>query len=142
MKNELSWKYSVRGIAAGAVAAFAVNCALAQTMTTAYDVAASYTGTGFTGNQGSGFGPWILSTYTFSDLTTSASFSGTLAGTNSEVEFLRANQSATAPSDGQDFKFNTLEITSTPEPASAALAALGGGLLLALNRRPSRAKQS
>jgi hypothetical protein len=36
--------------------------AKADTNTIAYDVAANYTGTGFTGNQGFGFGGWILDT--------------------------------------------------------------------------------
>jgi alpha-glucosidase len=54
--------------------------------------------------------------YTFTDLTTGASFSGTLSGVPiTQVTFFRANGNAT-PSNGQDFKFNTLVITSPSSP--------------------------
>lgn len=252
MKNKLKLPCTVCGFAGAAVMLFAGNAGLAQSVTSAYDVAANYTGTGFTGNQGFGFGSWVINTpgggdyisgdtppdfgiwngagnsattalrtfnsslsvgqtfsvqlmynnldtsaninalelmdssgdvlfsywhqggdnssghytdagvtdgtatgfaydfqqldsfaftltspttYTFTDLSTSESIDGTLAGTISEVEFLRANESGSNPGNGQDFKFNTLEITSVPEPATVAMAALGGGILLALRRR-------
>jgi alpha-glucosidase len=52
--------------------------------------------------------------YTFSDLATANSISGTLSGAAiSQVAFVRAN-GASAPSNGQDFKFNTLAITTAP----------------------------
>ncbi|HTI98765.1 MAG TPA: PEP-CTERM sorting domain-containing protein, partial [Dongiaceae bacterium] len=70
-------------------------------------------------------------TYTFTDQKTGAHFDGTLSGTISQVEFLRDNESASNPSNGQDFKFNTLQITtSVPEPTALALGGLGCGLLL------------
>jgi hypothetical protein len=74
-------------------------------------------------------------TYTFADLSTGASLTGTLAGAVDEVTFLRSNESSSSPSNGQDFKFNTLEITSVPEPASVSFAALGFSLMLAFRRR-------
>jgi hypothetical protein len=56
-------------------------------------------------------------TYTFTDITTSNSFSGTLSGAAiSQVAFVRANGTS-QPSNGQDFRFNTLIITSSNNPA-------------------------
>jgi hypothetical protein len=54
-------------------------------------------------------------TYTFSDDTTTNSFTGTLSGAAiTQVTFLRANgdPDPNPPSNGQDFKFNSLMITS------------------------------
>jgi alpha-glucosidase len=64
--------------------------------------------------------------YTFSDLSTGASISGMVSGAVSQVEFLRANQSATPPSNGQDFKFNTLAITAPGQAAAGAGLAYEG----------------
>lgn len=51
-------------------------------------------------------------TFTFTDLTTGSSVSGTLSGAAiSQVAFVRANGPA-IPSNGQDFKFNTLAVTA------------------------------
>jgi hypothetical protein len=74
-------------------------------------------------------------TYTFTDVTTSQSINGTLAGTVNQVEFLRANDSASAPSNGQDFKFNNLEITEVPEPTTFALVGVGASVLFLMRRR-------
>lgn len=79
-------------------------------------------------------------TYTFSDLSTGASFSGTVSDTISQVEFLRVNQSASAPSDGQDFKFNSLTITEVPEPSSLAIVLVGAGVFVFRCRVMSRSK--
>lgn len=46
----------------GGVILVSVSNAFAQVTTNALDVASSYVGTGFSGNQGFGFGPWTLST--------------------------------------------------------------------------------
>lgn len=73
-------------------------------------------------------------TYTFSDLSTGASLSGTLADSISQVEFLRLNQSASGPSDGQDFKFNSLTISEVPEPSSMAMALIGVSLFIVRGR--------
>ena len=59
--------------------------------------------------------------YTFYDLSTGASINGTISGTISQVRFLRENQSSSALSGGQDFKFTSLLITS--EQSSRARAA-------------------
>ncbi|HWD91943.1 MAG TPA: PEP-CTERM sorting domain-containing protein [Verrucomicrobiae bacterium] len=252
MRKHLLPQLVIPAIAAMSVMGLDVGRVSAQTVTNAYDVAANYSGTGFTGNQGFGFGAWTLSTsgggsyisgdappnfgiwngagnssstatrsfnlslsvgqtfsvglmfnsldtsanqnaleledssgnvlfsfwhqggdnndgwytdsgvtggvaagfaydyqhldsyaltlnspttYTFSDLTTSQSVSGTVNGTISQVEFLRANQSASAPPNGQDFKFNNLEISEVPEPGTLALAGMGVGLLFLMRRR-------
>ncbi|HEY4414914.1 MAG TPA: immunoglobulin domain-containing protein [Verrucomicrobiae bacterium] len=51
--------------------------------------------------------------YTFYDDTTTNSFSGVLSGAPiTQVTFIRGNAATTAPSNGQDFKFDTLLITS------------------------------
>jgi alpha-glucosidase len=51
-------------------------------------------------------------TFTFTDLATSASVSGSLAGAAiAQLAFVRANGPA-IPSNGQDFKFNTLAVTT------------------------------
>ncbi|HEU5123945.1 MAG TPA: TIM-barrel domain-containing protein, partial [Verrucomicrobiae bacterium] len=61
-------------------------------------------------------------TYTFTDLATSASFNGTLSGAAiSQVAFVRANGPA-APSNGQDFRFNTLTVTAPLEFDGSSLA--------------------
>lgn len=55
--------------------------------------------------------------YTFTDITTGNSFSGTLSGAPiTQVTFLRANGNY-KPGNGQDFKFNALTITSSNNPA-------------------------
>ncbi|MBN2163155.1 MAG: hypothetical protein JXR25_02695 [Pontiellaceae bacterium] len=59
--------------------------------------------------------------YTFTDLSTGASISGTISGSISQVRFLRENRSSTPLSGGQDFKFTSLAITS--EESSRARAA-------------------
>jgi hypothetical protein len=254
MNTKLSFKRTVCGIAGVGALLLAANNSFAQTVINAYDVAANYTATGFTGNQGYGFGAWTVNTpgggdyisgdnppyfglwnstpnsastavrpfsssltvgqtfsaqlmmtdlsgatsmnamelldgsgnvlfsywqqgggyangwytdagvtggtatgfaydfqsmdsfaftltsptaYTFSDLSTGASINGTVDGTISQVEFLRANESSASLPDGQDFKFNSLEITSVPEPTSAAIAGLAGCILWAIRRRGS-----
>lgn len=73
-------------------------------------------------------------TYTFQDINTGASFSGTLSGAAiSQVTFFRANGD-TAPSDGQNFDLNALTITTlgskpvfTVQPKNTA--AVGGGII-------------
>ncbi|HEX4266024.1 MAG TPA: TIM-barrel domain-containing protein [Verrucomicrobiae bacterium] len=66
------------------------------------------------------------SNYTFQDLSTGASISGTVSGVISQVEFLRANKSATTPANGQDFKFNTLAITTPSQAGTGASLAYEG----------------
>jgi alpha-glucosidase len=64
--------------------------------------------------------------YTFSDLSTGASINGTVDGTISQVEFLRTNQSGSNPSNGQDFDFNTLVITSPAQATGLSSLAYEG----------------
>lgn len=77
-------------------------------------------------------------TYTFTNETTGASFSGTLSGASiSQVTFYRGNGDAPNPGNGQDFRFDSLLITSaagTPpafaiQPANA-WAFAGGSVSL------------
>lgn len=78
-------------------------------------------------------------TYTFKDVTTGASFNGTLSGAPiTQVTFFRANGS-NPPSDGQNFDFNALTITTlgskpvfTVQPKNAAAVAGGAVTLNAL----------
>lgn len=77
--------------------------------------------------------------YTFADLTTGASFNGTLGGTNiAQITFFRANGNVT-PSNGQDFKFNALAFTypdptnGTPDLARAAFDAYNAAFLVQTN---------
>ncbi|HWD91942.1 MAG TPA: immunoglobulin domain-containing protein [Verrucomicrobiae bacterium] len=71
-------------------------------------------------------------TYTFQDINTGGSFSGTLSGAAvSQVTFFRANGDA-APSDGQNFDFNALTITTLGSKPVIAVqpknsAAVAGG---------------
>jgi alpha-glucosidase len=80
------------------------------------DAGGSGTATGFTYN-GDSFSTLTFTlntatTYTFTDNTTGASFTGTLSGGSiAQVTFIRANGNST-PSNGQDLKFDTLLITS------------------------------
>ncbi len=72
-------------------------------------------------------------TYTFTDLATGASFTGTLSGEPiTQVTFVRANLAGgNTPSNGQDLKFNALTIlspTGTP-PQFLTQPQYGGGLL-------------
>ncbi len=61
--------------------------------------------------------------YTFTDLSTGASISGAITGTIGQVKFLRANLTGTTPSNGQNFEFNTLAITSPVQnPGGSSLA--------------------
>lgn len=79
--------------------------------------------------------------YTFTDLThPSASFSGTLAGTVAQVQYFRQNldgDPATGGGGDTDFRFFDMQISTVPEPASIAIAGLGGLGLLWLARRRS-----
>lgn len=71
-------------------------------------------------------------TYTFVDNTSGASLTGTIAGTISQVAFVRNN--TTAPTNGgQDFEFD--ELTLVPEPSCMALVGAGMGLFLFIRRR-------
>src|SRR6185369_17855376 len=59
-------------------------------------------------------------TYTFTNETTGASFSGTISGGPiSQVTFWRGNGDPPAPGNGQDFRFDTLVITSASVPPPA-----------------------
>lgn len=77
--------------------------------------------------------------YTFTDLATSASFTGTLAGTIDQVQFFRQNLAddpATGGGGGTDFRIADLGITSVPEPSTLALVGLGGaGIVFSFIRR-------
>jgi hypothetical protein len=77
--------------------------------------------------------------YTFTDLATSASFNGTLSGTVSQLQVFRDNLAgdpATGGGGGTDFRFNNLEITTVPEPSFLALAGMGSvGMFFAFRRR-------
>jgi hypothetical protein len=77
-------------------------------------------------------------TYTFTDLAHSVSFSGVLSGAAvDQVQYFRENPAGdtTSSQGGTDFRFYDMQITTVPEPASMAIAGLGGlGLLLALRR--------
>lgn len=78
-------------------------------------------------------------TYTFTDLANSASFSGTIAGSIDQVQYFRqslAGDPSNGGGGGTDFRFYDLSITVVPEPATLAIAGLGGlGLLLVTRRR-------
>lgn len=77
-------------------------------------------------------------TYTFTDLSTLASFDGTLSGTVDKVQYFReslAGDPQNGGGGGTDFKFFDMAITAVPEPSSIAIAALGGLGLLAIRRR-------
>jgi MYXO-CTERM domain-containing protein len=78
-------------------------------------------------------------TYTFTDLATSAVLTGTISGTINQVEFFRQNLDGdpnTGGGGGTDFRFHDLSITAAPEPSIFALAGLGGlGMLLSARRR-------
>ncbi|HTJ00097.1 MAG TPA: TIM-barrel domain-containing protein, partial [Dongiaceae bacterium] len=64
--------------------------------------------------------------YSFTDLSTGAHFDGTIAGTGiAQAVFFRANGDAT-PSNGQDFKFNTLTITAPGQPVDESSLAYEG----------------
>lgn len=77
--------------------------------------------------------------YTFTDLATSASYEGTLSGTISQLQVFRDNLAgdpATGGGGGTDLRFNNLEITAVPEPSFFALVGIGGlGLLTVVRRR-------
>lgn len=63
--------------------------------------------------------------YTFTDLTTSKSFSGRLSGASIRgINFFRKNGAAT-PSNGQDFKFTNLAITTSSAGSNQSSLALG-----------------
>lgn len=72
-------------------------------------------------------------TYTFTDLASGASFSGTLSGAPiTQATFLRANLiGGSTPPNGQDFKFNSLTILTPipPVPQFASQPQYNGGLL-------------
>jgi hypothetical protein len=77
--------------------------------------------------------------YTFTDLATSASFSGTLSGTISQFQVFRDNLAgdpAGGGGGGTDLRFNNLEVTAVPEPSWLALAGVSGlGMLMVVRRR-------
>jgi hypothetical protein len=114
------------------------------------DATGTHTATGFAYDNGrlDGFQFTLnnATTYTFADLATANSFSGTLSGASiSQVGFVRANGAA-APSNGQDFKFNGLVIYApTNLPASLKPAAqawnLSFGATPCLTYRVQRATQ-
>ena len=80
-----------------------------------------------------------LTTYTFTDLANSATLSGTLSGSVDQVQYFRQSLSGDSASGGggnTDFRFYDMQIATVPEPASIAIAGLGGlGLLLLARRR-------
>ncbi|HEY4415712.1 MAG TPA: TIM-barrel domain-containing protein, partial [Verrucomicrobiae bacterium] len=89
------------------------------------------TATGFTENQGNfstvTFTLTSPTTYTVTNNTTGASFSGTLSGSAiTQVTFFRANGSAGTSTGGNDFKFDTLSITSATSTYAASSLAYEG----------------
>lgn len=78
-------------------------------------------------------------TYTITDLATSASFSGVISGTIDRVQFFRQNldgDPATGGGGGTDFRFYDLQVSAVPEPSALALAGAGGiGMLFVARRR-------
>jgi len=76
--------------------------------------------------------------YTFTDLATSAVLTGTISGTINQVEFFRQNLADdpnTGGGGGTDFRFHDLSITAAPEPSILALAALSGFGMFVVSRR-------
>lgn len=78
-------------------------------------------------------------TYTFTDLATAASLSGTIAGTIDRVQFFRQNLAGdpnTGGGGGTDFRFYDLQVSTVPEPSVLALIGMGGmGMLFIARRR-------
>ncbi|HTJ00095.1 MAG TPA: hypothetical protein VL527_14535, partial [Dongiaceae bacterium] len=62
MNYPFNCKNVLQAAAGTAVVLLVTGTASGQIATNAYDVASSYSGSGFTGNQGFGFGAWTLST--------------------------------------------------------------------------------
>lgn len=76
--------------------------------------------------------------YTFIDLYNSAMIVGTISGTIDQVQYFRENPSSyTGGQGGTDFRFYDMQISTVPEPASIAIAGLGGLGLWWLARRRS-----
>jgi hypothetical protein len=118
--NNANGDYTDAGVTGGTATGFAYN----------YNALGGYT-----------FTLTSASTYTFTDLATLASLSGTISGTIDQVQYFRQNLAgdpATGGDGDTDFRFFDMSITTVPEPSSIALAALGGfGLLVAFRRRLS-----
>lgn len=110
-----------------------------------FDANGAGTATGFAYNYNSlgefRFALDSATTYTFTDVATSAVLTGTLSGTIAQVEFFRQNLADdpnTGGGGGTDFRFHDLSITAAPEPSILALAGLSGfGMWVAVRRRVS-----
>ncbi len=72
-------------------------------------------------------------TYTFTDLATGASFTGTIANTPiAQAAFIRRN-AGTAPGNGQDYQFDQLQIISAAPPSFQAVSPAPDGLSVPTN---------
>ncbi|HTL71934.1 MAG TPA: Ig-like domain-containing protein [bacterium] len=72
-------------------------------------------------------------TYTFTDLGSGASFTGTIANTPiAQAAFMRRN-AGTAPGNGQDYQFDQLTIISAAPPSFQALSPAASALSVATN---------
>lgn len=76
--------------------------------------------------------------YTFTDLATASSITGTVSGTIDQVQIFRDNLAGdpnTGGGGGTDYRFNNLQVV-VPEPSVLALGCIGGfGMFSALRRR-------